>query len=131
MAFQCQKWYDLSMEKEVAAFVSVLLHSSTVTHFMHWATDSYAKHQALGEYYDAIIELVDEYAEAFMGKYGQLKTFPEDFHLSEEPVDYLNSIKDFIEQSREHLPKDTELMNLVDEIADQVNSTLYKLRFLS
>jgi len=131
MVCHCQKWYDVNMEKEVAAFVSVLLHSSTVTHFMHWATDSYAKHQALGEYYDEIIDLVDEYAEAFMGKYGQLKTFPEDFHLAEEPVEYLSSIKDFIEESREHLPQDTELMNLVDEIADQVNSTLYKLRFLS
>lgn len=119
------------MEKEVSAFVSVMLHSATVTHFMHWATDSFAKHEALGAYYDEIVDLVDSYAEAFMGKYGQLNTFPEDFHLSEDPVDYLTSIKVFIEESREHLPQDTELMNLVDEIADLVNSTLYKLRFLN
>ena len=117
--------------QDMATFALTLLHSGTNAHLLHLQTDSFAKHEALGEYYDEIIDLVDEYAEAFMGKYGQLKTFPEDFHLSEEPVEYLNSIKDFIEQSREHLPQDTELMNLVDEIADLVNTTLYKLRFLS
>ena len=119
------------MNNDVASFVTVLLHSGTVTHLMHWSTDSYAKHQALGEYYQSIIDKVDEYAEAYMGKYDQLKEFPSDFHTSDDPVEYLESMKDFVEKSREHLPQDTELMNLVDEIADLINSTLYKLRFLS
>lgn len=110
--------------------MTVLLHSGTVTHFQHWATDSFAEHMALGEYYEEIIELVDDYAEAYMGKYNQLKTFPQDFHVSENPVEYLTTVKDFVEKSRQHLPDDTELMNIVDEIADLINSTLYKLRFL-
>ena len=118
------------MEKEVSSFVTVLLHSGTVTHLQHWATESFAEHMALGEYYEEIIELVDNYAEAYMGKYNQLKTFPQDFHVSENPVEYLTTVKDFVEKSRQHLPDDTELMNIVDEIADLINSTLYKLRFL-
>jgi hypothetical protein len=28
------------------------------------------------------------------------------------------------------LPEDTELQNIVDEIAELINSTLYRLRFL-
>ena len=49
------------MNEEVSEFVATLLHSSTVTHFMHWSTDSFAKHMALGEYYAEIIELVNQF----------------------------------------------------------------------
>ena len=50
------------MNDEVSEFVSALLHSSTVTHFMHWSTNSYSKHKALGKYYERIIELTDDFA---------------------------------------------------------------------
>ena len=123
--------YSPSMNEEVAEFVATLLHSSTVTHFMHWSTDSFAKHMALGEYYAQIIELVDQFAEAYMGRYEQLKKFPDEFHLEKDPVKYLDNLKDFVEEARKELPQDSELQNLVDEIADLINSTLYKLRFLN
>ena len=123
--------YSKFMNEEVSEFVATLLHSSTVTHFMHWSTDSFAKHMALGEYYAEIIELVDQYAEAYMGRYEQLKKFPDEFHLEKDPVKYLDNLKDFVEEARKELPQDTELQNLVDEIADLINSTLYKLRFLN
>lgn len=119
------------MNEEAAEFVATLLHSSSVTHFMHWSTDSFSKHMALGEYYDQIIELVDRYAEAYMGRYEQLKKFPEEFHTAKDPVKYLESMKEFVEESRAELPQDTELQNIIDEIADLINTTLYKLRFLN
>ena len=119
------------MNEEVAEFVAHLLHSSTVTHFMHWSTPSYAKHKALKKYYVQIIDLVDKFAESYMGKYDQLKKFPDEFHAEKDPVKYLENMKEFVEESREELPQDTELQNLVDEIADLINSTLYKLRFLN
>jgi hypothetical protein len=74
------------MNDEVAEFVAHLLHSSTVTHFMHWSSTNYAKHKALKKYYAKIIDLVDRYAEAYMGKYDQLKKFPEEFHTEKDPV---------------------------------------------
>ena len=49
---------------------------------------------------------------------------------SKDPVDYFTRLKNFVEESRKDLPQDTELQNLVDEIANLMNSTLYKLRFL-
>lgn len=118
------------MHEETAEFVATLLHSSTVTHFMHWATDSYAQHVALGEFYDEIIDLTDQFAEAYMGRYEQLTNFPSQFHEAKEPVKYLEGLKDFVEEARKELPQDTELQNIVDEIADLINSSLYKLRFL-
>lgn len=118
------------MHEETAEFVATLLHSSTVTHFMHWTTDSLSVHQALGEYYDKIIELTDNLAEAYMGRYEQLKRFPSEFHSADDPVKYMTSMKDFVEEARKELPQDSELQNIVDEIADLINSTLFKLRFL-
>lgn len=97
---------------------------------MHLSTDSFSVHQALNTYYNEIIDLVDQYAEAFMGRYGQIKKWPQEFHNAKDPVEYLTSLKDFVEEARKELPQDSELQNLVDEIADLINSTLYKLRFL-
>jgi hypothetical protein len=119
------------MNEEVAEFVAALLHSSTITHFMHWSTDSFSKHLALGDYYDKIIDLTDQFAEAYMGRYEQLKKFPEEFHTEKDPVRYLENMKKFVEEARKQLPQDSELQNLIDEIADLINSTLYKLRFLN
>ena len=119
------------MENESAEFIAALLHSGTVAHFMHLSTDSFAAHSALGDYYTEIIDLVDQYAEAFMGRYEQIKKWPEEFHNAKDPVEYLTSLKNFVEDARKELPQDTELQNLVDEIADLINSTLYKLRFLT
>ena len=118
------------MEDESSEFIAALLHSGTVAHFMHLSTDSFSVHQALNTYYNEIIDLVDQYAEAFMGRYGQIKKWPQEFHNAKEPVKYLESLKDFVEEARKDLPQDSELQNLVDEIADLINSTLYKLRFL-
>lgn len=118
------------MNDEMSEFLAALLHSSTVTHFLHWSTNSYANHIALREFYKSIVKLTDELAEAYMGKFEQIKKFPEEFHSGKDPVKYLESLKDFVQESREELPQDSEIQNLVDEIADLINSTLYKLRFL-
>lgn len=117
--------------ESAAAFVSVLFHSATVTHFMHLQTKSFAQHMALGEYYDAIVELADKWAEAFQGCYDIITNYPKDFHHgSTDPVKYLTQIKEFVDNIRKDLPSESQLQNIVDEIADQIDSTLYKLRFL-
>jgi hypothetical protein len=95
---------------------------------MHLQTDSYAKHVALNEYYDTIIELVDKWAESYQGSYQQIKSYPKDFHLATDPVKYITGIKAFVKDIRTELPKDSELQNIVDEIADLIDSTLYKLK---
>ena len=81
-------------QKDVADFISTLLHSGTVTHFMHLSTDSFAVHMALGGYYTEIIELTDSFAEAYSGCYEKIKNFPENFHNAKEPVKYLESISE-------------------------------------
>lgn len=113
-----------------ALFVATLLHSSTNTHFFHWTTDSFSKHMALGEYYDRIIELTDSFAEAYMGKYGKFTSFPSVYHQPKDPIKYLESLQNFVADARQDLPQDSELQNLIDTIAELIDTTTYKLKFL-
>lgn len=113
-----------------ALFLATLLHSATNTHFFHWSTDSFSKHMALAEYYDGIVDLTDQFAESYMGKYGKITTFPSVYHQPKDPVNYLVSLQKFVAEGRQDLPQDSELQNIIDEIADLINTTTYKLKFL-
>jgi len=113
-----------------ALFLATLLHSATNTHFFHFTTDSYAKHKALAKYYEGIVDLVDQLAESYMGKYGKLTAFPSVYHQPKDPLKYMESLQNFVADARQDLPQDSELQNTIDEIADLINSTVYKLKFL-
>jgi len=113
-----------------ALFLATLLHSATNTHFFHWSTDSYAKHKALAKYYDSIVDLTDTFAESYMGKYGKFTSFPSVYHQPKDPIRYMESLQSFVKEARMELPQDSELQNIVDEIADLINATAYKLKFL-
>jgi DNA-binding ferritin-like protein len=114
----------------VAMFAATMLHSATNTHFFHWSTDSFSKHMALGSYYDEIVPLVDDLVEAYMGCYEQIKTFPSVYHQPKEAVKYLESLKSFVDDARQDLPKESQIQNIVDEIAQLIDSTCYKLKYL-
>jgi len=119
-------------ETVCAEFVGTLLHSSTVTHFMHLQTKSYAAHVALGSYYDEIIDLADGLAESIQGKYGIITGYGPSFALpNAEPLAYLESLMEYVDQKREDMPADTEIQNDIDSIMTLINSTVYKLRFLA
>ena len=118
------------MNENVALFVATLFHSGTNAHFFHLSTNSYSQHKALGNFYEAIVELADDYAEAYMGRYEQLKQFPSTYHLPKEPVKYIESLKSFVDEANKYLPKDQELIKIVAEIQQLIDITLYKLRFL-
>ena len=116
--------------ENVALFAATLLHSATNTHFFHWSTNSYSQHKALGHFYEDIVELVDDYVEAYMGCYEQIKTFPSVYHQPKEPLNYLDSLKKFVAEANADLPKEQELVNIVAEIQQLIDSTIYKLKYL-
>ena len=118
------------MQENCSLFVATLLHSATNAHFFHFSTDSYAKHKALGKYYEGITDLVDNLVESYMGKYGKLTSFPSVYHQPKDPIRYMESLQSFVADARQDLPQDSELQNAIDEIADLINSTTYKLKFL-
>lgn len=118
-------------EKKAAIFVEVLLHSATITHFQHLQTKSYSQHVALGAYYDGIVDLADKWAEAYQGCYDIIGSYPNDFHPpAKDPLAYLEKIKDFVDVARKQLPDESQLQNIIDEICELIDSTIYKLKNL-
>ena len=117
-------------QKNEALFVSVLLHSGTNAHFMHLQSKSYSQHKALGRYYEDVIDLADRYAEAFQGCYDVIDTYPADFHIAKVPLTYIQKIKYFVDGMREVLPDDSHLINIIDEVCELIDTTIYRLREL-
>ena len=115
---------------EVAEFLLTLLHAATNAHLLHWTTKSYAEHKALGEFYEGLPELVDQLAEAMMGKFDATPTFPVTYYApAASGKEELQALKDYVMQGRQSLPQDSEIQNLIDEIAQSIDQTLYLLRF--
>ena len=117
--------------KDMEAFSLALLNSATCAHLQHWQTRNYATHKALKKYYEAIPDLVDKLVETYMGRNGLVGEFEEEFEIEKDPVRYFKALQKYVDESRKHLPKDSELQNIIDEILDLINSTLYKLQNLS
>ena len=102
--------------------------------FLHWQTKSYAKHNAYGGFYDSLTDLIDKYAEVCMGKLGR-PDFGGDFNLEFKDIKtfssqtFLDNATDFIVSIAEKLDseKDTDLLNIKDEILAEVNKLKYLL----
>jgi hypothetical protein len=117
--------------KDMEAFALALLNSATCAHIQHWQTRNYSTHKALRKYYEAIPHLVDRLAESYMGRNGLLGDFDEEFELEKNPVKYFKALQKYVDENRKHLPNDKELQNIVDEVLNLINTTIYKLENLS
>jgi hypothetical protein len=114
-------------DSNVVAFASTMLHSITCAHILHLKTTSYAAHIALGEYYHEVEDLIDAWIEAYQGKYGVIEKYDDTFEQHEDALQYMSMMSDYIASIRKVLPSDSELQNIIDEIAALIDSTVYKL----
>jgi hypothetical protein len=102
---------------------------------LHWQTKSYARHEAYGKKYDSIGELVDSFMEIYMGKYGTVEFDGEEGVISLKNTKSLD-LNEFIKSNLEFLislndrldgKKDTDLLNLKDEMMAELNQLRYLL----
>jgi DNA-binding ferritin-like protein len=105
-----------------------------VAHSVHLNTRSFAKHSALNEFYDEIIELADKFAEAYQGRKGLIG--PIALMSARKTGNIVEFLEDSLEQVEDMRYKmvdktDTALQNIIDEIVGLYLSTLYKLKFLA
>ena len=117
-------------------YILTLLHINAQVKVFHWQTDSYAQHVALGNYYDAMDDLIDTFVESYQGKYCRIDLEGEEnfnislkgFHIAHLEV-FLEEVCDFL---CEVLPstfseKDSELLNLRDEMLSETDKLKYLL----
>ena len=123
------------MKKSVGEFISELFNSRTQVHIFHLNTTSFAAHKALNEYYDGIIDLADSIAEAYQGKYGIIKGYAKTVTFVEtgKPVEYLRGIRECVTGCRYDTfsKEDSNIQNEIDNVVTLLDSTIYKLTFLS
>ena len=117
-----------------ADFVGLFFLARDVTHSVHLNTRSYAKHKALQKFYENIIDLADDFAETYQGRYGLLGPISlMSAKKTSNVVEFLENQLAEIESVRYDVcdKEDTPLQNLIDGIIELYLRTLYKLRFLA
>ena len=116
------------------SFVGIMFLARDVTHSVHLNTRSYAKHKALNKFYDEIVDLADDFAEAYQGRHGLIGPISlQSAKKTSNVLDFLKDSLDDIEKSRYEVcdKADTAMQNIIDEIVGLYLSTIYKIRFLA
>ena len=111
----------------VRMLIACLMHGQIVSRVLHWKTESIAEHKALGKLYDVLSDSMDTYAESYMGIYGRfgdVKVEVTTIGTANELIEYLS---DAVLSMRETLPNDTQLQNLIDELAAGIDRIAYLL----
>jgi Family of unknown function (DUF5856) len=125
-------------KSEPAKFFSKLLESREMAQVYHWTVKgdmgSHAAHTALGDYYDAIIEHIDDLVECYQGQYELIEEYDvidTKATKTKDKIEYFQEIAQFIKDTRYKaiLEEDTHLQNIIDEVVALIYKLLYKLRF--
>ena len=115
--------------------VTKLLTYQNQVKILHWQTTSFSAHEALGELYGSFNDKVDSFIEVFMGKYGRIMS-QNSFNLSLEnynnmpPLSLILQIEQYLIGELPDMldsQKDTDLLNIKDELLASVNKTKYLL----
>ena len=115
-------------------FLGLLFLARDVAHSVHLNTRSYSKHVALNIFYERIVGVADDFAEAYQGRHGLIG--PITLHSAKKTANIIEFLQDSlaeIEAARYDLcdKTDTALQQLIDNIVEVYLRTLYKLKFLA
>lgn len=119
------------MTAKIEAFVAEAFAMRTAAHMAHLRTPSYARHIALGDFYEAIGEHGDRFAEVWMGLHD--KRIPE---LSDpvlptgDPLTFLREYLTYLDDNRAVCEDDPTLENIHADMREATARALYKLKFL-
>lgn len=116
--------------KDAGKLVGILFLARDMAHRAHLATTSYAQHMALGDFYDSIVDLADDFIECYQGEFGQRVTIP-----YMDAKDFDADIVNALEQQRVLLASmrtavvgnNLALSNLYDGIINRYQKTAFLL----
>lgn len=124
-------------QKTKAKIIQTFFEMINTVRLYHWSTTSYAQHKATDELYNKLNEKTDEFVEILLGKDSRR------IHMLETRMDLIDahSVKDLkiqIHEFRDFLidfdilfdrRKDSDLLNVRDELLGIINQFLYFLTF--
>ena len=114
--------------------VSHLMHSRNQAHVYHLQTKSFAEHMALQGYYNGIRELVDGLIESYQGKNGIIDKYTSfelnNYKSNKETINYFTALQKNVDSLRDDVA-DSYIQNQIDTVTELIQSTVYKLSYLS
>lgn len=115
-----------------AEVIAKLVQIQTQFRFMHWQTNSYAKHKAYGKIYENLTDLIDNFVESCMGKHGRPE-YMGGLTLEFEDLNEM-SLQEFVDDTVAFLINfdqifdevmDSDLLNVRDEMLQLINKGKY------
>ena len=114
--------------------IARVFYARNVAHFEHWTATgigSNARHKALGNFYEDVIEALDSLVEAYQGAFELVGSISAPKTKAEDILLILIEDADWIEKNHEKICKGNRAVaNLIDGVTDVYLSTIYKLRNL-
>lgn len=118
----------------IEKLIARVFYARNLAHHEHWRAKgdgSYAKHQALGAFYDDVIDALDALVEAYQGAFDLVGAIPVPDMTSGGILKVLEGDADWIEEHHESVCKGNRAVgNLLDNVSGVYLSTIYKLRNL-
>ena len=108
-------------------FITRSLALRTAFHSLHLATKSEPRHRALGDFYEGLVDLVDAYAEVYMGLSGKIVEIPGTKPPTGTAEDLLQEYLDAVREEFDEGQEFEALKNILAEIEALVGRTTYKL----
>jgi hypothetical protein len=117
--------------------VSKLLQNMTQTKLLHWQCLLYGQHKALDKLFDALVDKGDTLIETIMGKYGRPTLMDDDLTIKlynfvdpkeGDLTEFMNHLYQcYSVDCRSHFneEKDSEIVNIIDEILGSIDQTKY------
>ena len=117
----------------IEELVARIFKTRNQAHLSHWKTKSFAEHEALGGFYDDVIDKLDTLVETCQGSKGIIGHV--DLSCKDESVDIIKCLTDdanFISKNRSKLGHGVPAIeNILDEMVGLYLKTIYKLKNLS
>ena len=118
----------------IEKLIARVFYARNVAHFEHWratGTGSFAKHSALGSFYDDVIDAIDSLVEAYQGAFDLIGSIPVPETPGGDVLKLLEGDADWIEKNHEDICRGNRAVaNLLDSVTGTYLSTIYKLRNL-
>jgi len=115
-------------KSQIPIFFGKLFQARDIIHLSHLKINSYAKHKALNNFYDDLLDLIDTLVESYQGENG-IQSIETPASKAQEPIAYLKTLLEVV-KSAAPLFKDSDYLNVLDEIKTLIKRTLYKLQYL-
>lgn len=104
-------------------------------HLAHWAAKgpgSYAKHMALGGFYDGLVDKIDAIVEMYQGYVGLIGPIKQSTVNPKGIVEHLVEEAEWIAEHRDEIAEDcSAIENQIDDLVGHYLTTIYKLKNLA